>query len=320
MPVFRALALLAITLGSAVAGTFGTVVPHASALTDLVLDEKNNRLFVVNTGANTVEVYRTTSNPPSLQNTIKTDSEPLGIAFSPGRKALYVACYGAAALDIIDTSTSAFTLTSVHLPASPEAVAVGFNEQLLVSTIGTGTGQDVLVTVDPVAATWTLVAIAPPAPVAPVLSASNMAQASRAFLQASQDGKTIIGVHEQTTSRYVFVFDVASAKVLGSRNLAGLSSVLGVSPDGSRFISGNTVIETSSLLILAQQNAVNSPFVFPATANFAAPATQGGAIYATTPLGAVLITAYNILPTLSPTPAAKTAQLLFNAPDNLLEQ
>jgi uncharacterized protein (TIGR03437 family) len=303
------------------AATFGTVVSHSSGqLTDLVLDERNNRLYVVNTGANTVEVYRTNTSPPAYQTSIKTDSQPIAIAFSPGRRALYVACYGAAALDIIDTSTSAFTLASVHLPASPEGVAVGFNEQLLVSTIGTGTGQDVLVTVDPVAVTWTLVAIAPPAPAAPVISPSNMAQASRARLQASADGKVIVGVHEQAASRYAFVFDVASAKVLGSRNLSGVSAVLAVSADGSRFLSGNLLLETSSLLVMAQQNIANSPFVFPASANFANAATQGGAVYAQTPLGPALLTAYDIVPTLSPAAKSNTSQLLFNTTDGLLIQ
>ena len=322
MAGLRALTLFAISVASAAAATFGTVVPHAAGqLTDLVLDEKNNRLFVVNSLANTVEVYRTNTNPPSLLTSIKTDSAPLAIAFSPNRKALYVACYSASALDIIDTSTSAFAVTSVHLPASPEAVAVGGNEQVLVSTIGTGTGQDVLVTVDPVALTWTLVAIAPPAPATPTLTAvTNAAQASRARLQTSADGRTIIGVHEQTTTRYVFVFDVASAKVLGSRALTGASPILAVSPDGTRFLSGNMLLETSTLLILGQQNTTNSPFVFPATANFTTAATQGGAVYATTALGSALLTAYNIVPTLSPAAKSNTSQLLVNTPDNLLIQ
>lgn len=321
MPVFRALVLLAITIGSSAAATFGTVVPHASALADLVLDERNNRLYVVNTGANTVEVYRTTTNPPSLQSTIKTDATPLAIAFSPGRKALYVACYGASVLDIVDVSTTAFPITSVHLPASPEGVAVGGNEQVLVSTIGTGTGQEVLVTVDPSAATWTLVAIAPPAPAAPNLSPSNMAQASRARLQATADGRTIIGVHEQASSRYIFVYDVASAKVLASRNVAGLSHVLAVSPDGSQFVSGAMLFETSSLLMMGQQNVINSPYVFPAGANFNDAAnTQGGAVYAQAALGSALLTAYNIVPVQNPAARTNTSQLLINTPDNLLIQ
>jgi uncharacterized protein (TIGR03437 family) len=292
-------------------------------LADLVIDEPNRRLFVVNPLQDVVEIYSLAPATPSLlKTTIQSSSckEPIAIAMSRSGKALYVACYASSSLEIVDITTSSFATRNVTLPASPEGVAVGFNEQLLVSTIGTGTGQDVLVTVDPVAGTWTLVAIAPPAPAAPVLSASNMAQASRARLQASSDGKTIIGVHEQATSRYVFNFDVASAKVLGSRNLSGASAVLAVSPDGSRFLSGNMLLETSSLLVMAQQNIANSPFVFPATANFAAAATQGGAVYAQTPLGSALLAGYNIVPTLSPAAKSNTAQLLFNTTDGLLIQ
>ncbi len=321
MPVLRPLVLLTIALAPSAAATFGTVVPHESALADLALDEKNNRLYVVNTEANTVEVYRTnTAGAPAFQTSIQTDSTPLAIAFSPGRHSLYVACYGASAIDVIDTTT--FQRQSVALAAAPEAVAVGFNEQVLVSTVGTGTGQSVLVTYDPtVAAALALqsVAVAPPAPAAPVLSPSNMAQAARARLQSSADGKTIIGVHEQASSRYVFVYDVASAKVLGSRNLSGISPVLAVSPDGSQFLSGAMLFDSASLLLLGQQNAINSPYVFPATANFNdSTGTQGGAVYAQTPLGTALLTAYNIVPELNPAPNANTSQLLINTPDNLL--
>ncbi|HLH15698.1 MAG TPA: hypothetical protein VKX45_00685 [Bryobacteraceae bacterium] len=320
MPVLRALLLFALALAPSAAATFGTVVPHESALADLVLDEKSNRLYVVNTSANTVEVYRTNTNPPSQLTSVKTDATPLAIAFSPGRHSLYVACYGASAIDVIDTAT--LQRQSIALSAAPEAVAVGFNEQVLVSTVGTGTGQSVLVIYDPtVAASLALqsVAVAPPAPAAPVLSPSNMAQAARARLQASADGKTIIGVHEQASNRYVFVYDVASAKVLGSRNLSGISPVLAVSPDGSQFLSGAMLFDSASLLLLGQQNAANSPYVFPATANFNDSAgTQGGAIYAQTPLGAALLTAYNIAPQLNPAPNANTSQLLINTPDNLL--
>ena len=322
MSPFRALALLVITLAPSAAATFGTIVNHEAPLADLALDERNSRLYVLNTGANTVEVYRTNTNPPSLQTSIKTDSTPLALAFSPGRHMLYVACYGASAIDVIDTTT--FQKQSIALSAAPEAVAVGFNEQVLISTVGTGAGQSVLVTYDPtVAASLSLqsLAVAPPAPAAPVLSPSNMAQAGRARLQASSDGKTIIGVHEQATSRYVFVYDVASAKVLASRNLSGISPVLAVSPDGSQFLSGAMLFDTASLLLLAQQNTVNSPYVFSATANFNdAAGTQGGAVYAQTPLGAALLTAYNIVPTLNSSINANTSQLLINTPDNLLIQ
>src|SRR4051812_6090468 len=133
VPVFLLAAL------PCLAATFGTVVPHAQPLADLALDEARRRLYVVNTAANAVEVFSTTTNPPRLTNTVKTDSTPLAIAMSRTGRYLYVACYGASSLEIIDLSATAFTTRSVMLPASPEAVAVGFNEKVLISTIGTGT-------------------------------------------------------------------------------------------------------------------------------------------------------------------------------------
>src|SRR5947209_706171 len=186
MPVLRALAVLLVAIFPSAAATFGTVVAHPQPIADLVLDEARNRLYVANTLANAIEVYSTTTNPPRLTNTIKTDSTPLSIAISRSGRSLYVACYGASSLEIIDLTTSAFTTRSVTLGASPEALAVGFNEKVLISTIGTGTGQNVLITFDPTAAASQAlqsIAIAPAAPSAPALSPSNMALAAHARLQ-----------------------------------------------------------------------------------------------------------------------------------------
>ncbi len=324
MPSIRAFAVLFLAIPSAAAATFGTVVPHPSALADLALDEARSRLYVVNTGANAVEVYSTASSPPRLVYTIPTDAQPSAAAMSRAGNSLYVACYGAASLDVIDLTSTAFNTSKIALSASPQAVAVGFNEKVLISTIGTGNGQDVLITYDPTAAaTAALQAIspAPPAPSAPTLSPSNMVESVHAHLQASADGKTIVGVHElANNTRTVFVFDVNSATVLGARNLSALSPVLAVSADGSQFLSGPVLLESASLLVLAQQSTTNAPFVFPSTANFNTQATQGGAVYAQTPLGPALLTAYNIVPQLSPAPASNTSELLLNAPANLLIQ
>ena len=61
-----------------------------------------------------------------------------------------------------------------------------------------------------------------------------MVLAAHSRLQASLDGTKIVGVNEAaTTTRTVFVFDVNSATVVGSRTLAGASTILGVAPDGS---------------------------------------------------------------------------------------
>src|SRR5215813_14188194 len=144
----RALSFLFLSAFPCLGATFGTVVAHPQPLADLVLDEARRRLYVVNTALNQVEVYSTTTNPPRLTNSIKTDSTPLSIALSKAGK-LYVACYGASSLEIVDVTASTFPTKSVTLSASPEAVAVGFNEQVLISTIGTGTGANVLTIYDP---------------------------------------------------------------------------------------------------------------------------------------------------------------------------
>jgi uncharacterized protein (TIGR03437 family) len=165
------------------------------------------------------------------------------------------------------------------------------------------------------------IAVGPPAPVAPTLTAANLvwAQAARAKLQASADGRTIIGVHMTANSRTVFVYDVNSSTVLRARSVAGISSVLAVSPDGSQFLSGPALFESATLLMLAQQNAINSPYVFATGANFNTQATQGGAVYAQSALGPALVAGYNLVPQITGA-RSNMSQLVFNAPDNLLIQ
>src|SRR3569832_533894 len=153
MPLLRALVVLAIAILPSSAATFGTVVTHTQPVADLALDEARHRLYVLNTAANSVEVYTTTTNPPRSNNTpIKTDAAPLAMAMSRSGRYLYVVCYSTSSLQINDLSTTNFTSHSVTLPASPQAVAVGFNELVVISTIGTGTGGSVLMTFDPAAA------------------------------------------------------------------------------------------------------------------------------------------------------------------------
>src|ERR1035437_10875696 len=76
MSVFRPL-LLVLSALPCLAATFGTGVPHAQPLADLVIDEARKRLYVVNTYSSTVEVYATNVSPPRQTNTIKTDATPL---------------------------------------------------------------------------------------------------------------------------------------------------------------------------------------------------------------------------------------------------
>jgi uncharacterized protein (TIGR03437 family) len=324
MSVLRALAFFALVILPSSAATFGTVMAHPQPIADLAIDPTPSRprLYVLNTAAKLVEIYDISNRTaPSLRSRVTTGDTPLAMAVAPSGTSLYIVNYGSSTLQIVDLA--ALTSRTVTLPASPQAVAVGFNEQVLISTIGTGTGANTLVTYTPSTGTLGSIAIGPPAPAVPTTTAANLiwAQAARAKLQASADGKTIVGVHMQANNtRTVFVFDVNSATVLRSRNVAGLSSVLAVAPNGAQFLSGPLLFESSTMLIMGQQNTANSPYVMQPNPNFNTQAIQGGAVWAQTTLGQAIVAGYNILPTQVPAARSTTSQMVFNTTDNLLIQ
>ncbi len=323
MSVLRPLLVCVLSVLPSWGATFGTVVPHTQPIADLVLDAARKRIYLVDTYSNQVDVYNTASNPPALVATINTSATPLAIAMSRSGNFLYVACYTASTLDIIDLTSATFSRTSVSLGANPEGVAVGYNELVLISTIGTGTGQAVLTTYNPSASASSAlqaIVVAPTAPATPQMPPPNglMYFASKSQLQATPDGARIIGVNQQASTRTVFVFDVASSTVLASRTIAATSPILAVSPDGSEFLSGSMLFETSTLLVLAQQSAANSPFVFPSGASFTTQTNQGGAVFL--PDGSELLTSYNLVPVQNPAAKSNTSQLLINTPDSLLIQ
>jgi len=100
--------------------------------------------------------------------------------------------------------------------------------------------------------------------------------------------------------------------------VAGISSMLAVSSDGSRFLSGPLLFDSSTLLVQAQHNVANAPYTFPAGANFNTQTVQGGAVFM--PDGTSLLAAYNIVPVLNPAARTNTAQMLVGTPDTLLTQ
>src|ERR1039458_9484571 len=189
MPVLRPLFLCVLSVLPSLGATFGTVVAHPQSLADLALDEARKRIYLVDTYSNQVDVYSTASNPPALVTTINTSATPLAIAMSRSGKSLYVACYSDSALDIIDLTSATFSKTSVSLAANPEGVAVGSNELVLISTIGTGTGQAVLTTYNPSASgssALQALVVEPTAPATPQMPPPNglMYFASKSQLQA----------------------------------------------------------------------------------------------------------------------------------------
>lgn len=315
--VFAALFAAAI----ACAATLGTVVPIVGGASDIVLDEARRRLYLVNSGQGRIEVYPIGGRAATAS--VKTGALPLAAAISRDGSRLYVASYEGTALNIIDLD-SLEVVRTVSLPARPEGVAVGADERVLISTIGTGANNtaNVLLVYDPNAASTNslqAVQITPAAPASPVLPAPSgrLFLASRSQLLASRDGNTIVGVNlPNATLRVLFVYEVASATVLRSRVLGNVSSVLSISPDGSKFMAGLSLFDTATLQILAQQNTANSPYPFQPGTNFNVQQNQGGSVFS--PDASVLYSAFNIAPVQNPPGRANVSQLMLNDPDNLL--
>src|SRR4051794_12965315 len=182
----------------AYSATFGTVTPIVGGAADVVLDEARRRLYLVNSTLGQIEVYSIAQR--AIVSRIKTDAFPLSAAISRSGRTLYVASYDGTSLNLIDLDTMAVTRT-VSLPAKPEGVAVGADERVLISTIGTGANNlsNVLLTFDPGASasnSLEAVQITPAAPGSPLLPAPSgrLFLASRSQLLASKDGSTIVGV------------------------------------------------------------------------------------------------------------------------------
>src|SRR5258706_6611106 len=308
---------------AAFAATFGTVVPVIGGATDVVLEETRARLYLVNTCQNRIEVYSTQQR--RLLTPISTDGLPIAAAISRSGKVLYVTSQTASAIDVIDLA-SQIIVNRIALVAKPEGIAVGADERVLVSTIGTGGGnlQNVLLLYDPNAdpsSALLPVTVTPPPPISPILPppSGKQFQAARGTLRASLDGKIIVGANIQANgTRAVFVYEAASATVLRSRLVTNTSGVLAVNSDGSKFMSGAALFDSGTLQILAQQNMANAPYLLAPNAQFNLESLQGGSVFS--PNGSTLFAAFDISPQTVPAAAPNVSQLLLNDPDNLLIQ
>lgn len=300
--------------------TFGTIVAPASggAYSDIVLDESRSLLYLVGSTVNRIDVYNYKSK--TFLTSIQTDTQPVSAGMSPDHSTLYVSAYTSATLDVISLNTSQIT-RRVSLPTNPEGVAVGGDGRVLITAVATGTSTtNTLLLYDPSVNSVTAVPVVPPAPTSPVLPtpSGRVYNSYRSQLRASLDGKYIIGVNNpNTTSRVVFVYETASGTVLSSREVTNLSTVLAVSPDDTRFMAGPVLFNTSTLQVLAQENAANAAFAFPTTGttgNFNTQANQGGSVFS--PDGTQLYAAFNIAPIGAARPSI--TELLVNDPTNLL--
>ncbi len=310
---------------TATAATFGDVIPLTGGTpSDIVLDEQRHVLYLVNNKTNQVNVLDYTVPGSQFKTQITVGKTPLAAAMSMDGNWLYVSNSGSASLSVIDLSTDTVSQT-VLLPSTPQGVEVGVDGRVLISMLGTGVvngvAQGTLSVFDRnLAGGQQVQPVSVPALTATPIGIPSNGGSTRPVttftskLLRTPDGNFIVGVVTPTNATtYVFVYEVASGIVLRNRTMGGVSSVLSVAPDGSRFMAGSTLIDMATLAVIAQQNNANAPFTFTTALNTTA--NIGGSIF--TPDGSTLYAAFNVAAATLPAPPALASTLLVNDPTNL---
>jgi DNA-binding beta-propeller fold protein YncE len=297
-------ALVALPLAHAQA-TFGDVVRLGTTPSDIVLDESRTRLYLVNSSANSVQVWDYTQQ--TMLGSITVGTRPLGAAMSMDNSLLYVTNHDSSTLSVISLAAGYGAVTNtVALPAQPEGVAVGLDGRAVISTDGSSTASTVntLLIFDGTQAVSQQVLAVPFPPAAvtpPSLNSPTFPKPTTQFngkLQTTPDGRYIIGVSSITnnTATVVYQYEVDSGTILQSRTVTGQSSIMAMAPDGASFMAGFTLYGTASLNVIAQQSTANAPFQM--TGTFSTVANVGGSAF--TADGKTLYSAFNNTSTTQP--------------------
>jgi YVTN family beta-propeller protein len=271
--------------------SFGDVVSLGGTPSDIVIDEARGRLYLVMPAANRVDIYNYVDK--HLTGSIQVGTFPLSAAMSMDGSYLYVTNTQSSSLTVISLANDQIVET-VSLPARPEGVAAGFDGRVLITTQGVGTNNalNTLLIYDrnqidgqQVTPVQSPPQISTPAPL-PALFVGRPATAFPGRLLRTQVGQFIIGMVaiNQTANNAntaLFVYEVASGVVLKNRTVTGQSTVLSMSPDGSKFMAGSTLYDTATLAVIAQMNSANLPFFITATGNpnFNVGVNYGGSIF-----------------------------------------
>jgi YVTN family beta-propeller protein len=306
--------------------TFGEVIRLSGTPSDIVLDESRTRLYLVNTNANRVDIYDYKAK--ALAGSIPVGNTPLAAAMSMENAWLYVTNNGSATLSVIDLGSNSVVQT-VTLAARPEGVAVGNDGRVLITTQGTGSGnqfntlllfdrtQQLSMQVQPVQ-----VPPPPPTPTPlPAVMAGRPFTTFRGKLATTPDGQFIIGmsVWNNFNNTYLFLYEVVSGTILKTRSVGGQSTVISMAPDGSRFMAGFTLYDTATLNMIGQQNAANAPFPMYTTtgqsSSFNAVQNIGGSAFS--PDSEILYSAFNVAVFSLPAPRPQSSTLLISNSRNL---
>ena len=312
--------------------TFGDVVRLGTTPSDIVLDESRLRLYLVNSPANSVQVWD--YNAQTLLGSIAVGTRPLAAAMSMDNQYLYVTNHDSSTLSVISLAQGfGAVINTVALPAQPEGVAVGTDGRAVISTDGssaTSTVNTLLIFDGTQSLAQQVLAVQfPPAAVTPPsLSAPVFPRPTTQFngkLQTTPDGKYIIGVSFILNSAtVVYQYEVDSGTILQSRTVTGQSSIMAMAPDGASFMAGFTLYGTANLNVIAQQNIANAPF--PMAGAFSTTTNLGGSVFTTD--GKTLYSAFNNSTTTTATastllvsdPRTLAISLGINLPENVLSK
>ena len=315
--------VMALGVRAQTSATFGEVIALSGTPSDLVLDESRQRLYLVNSPANRVDVWDYSAK--TILGSISVGLQPLAAAMSMDNNFLYVTNHGDASLSVIALGgdSGGAVIGTVALAAKPQGVAAGAGGLVLISTDGsgtTGTANTLLVfdSLQPAGSQVLAVAFPPPAATPPAL-ALLVARPTTQFngkLARTPDGKYIVGVSSinNNASTVVYVFESSSRTILRSRTVVGQSSVLSMAPDGSSFMAGFTLFSVANLNVLAQQSTATAPFPMAAT-GFSTTFNVGGSVFA--PNNSALYSAFNTAALTNPPPAPNAATLLISDPRTL---
>jgi DNA-binding beta-propeller fold protein YncE len=301
------------------AATFGTVVPLGGTPSDMVMDETRQQIYLVNSAKNRVDIFSMTSQ--IVTRSIGVGNAPLAVALSMDGAFLYVTNSRSSSMSVISLAGlgGPALMQNVSLPAIPEGVAVGADGRVLVST--QAANSLLIYDQNQVAGAQLTPVTTPPPPSTPAPLPNNVTTrpqtAFNSKLIRTPDGTFIIGLTNpgnNGANTYLFVYEVASGTILRSRQVAGQSTTLSISPDGSRFMAGYTLYDTATLNVVAQQNNANAPFNFANT--FSASLNVGGSVFS--PDGTLIYSAFNVAAFVAnPPPAPISSTLLINDSRNL---
>lgn len=263
-------ATTAVALSAQTGPWFGDVVSLGTTPSDIVLDEPRSRLYLVNSAANRIDIYDYHSK--SQAGSIPVGTYPVSAAMTMDGGLLYVTNRDTSSLSVIDLDRNGVREV-VSLPARPEGVAVGADGRVLITTQGTGTNNTIntLLLYDRNQSFGQqLLSLPTPQPITtptnlPPVAAGRPAVPFPGRMIRTPDGQFIIGMvainqTATTAQTTLFVYETASGVVLNSRIVTGQSSVLSISPDGSRFMAGSTLYDTATLAVSAQMSSSNLPF------------------------------------------------------------